>query len=541
MRTIISLCLACSLFASVSTAVSAANAVLVHGVVNSGVVGHTGYYTYHYDSGRTGWNPNETALTDTNVASSRFGLVRTFPTDGVVYAQPLYVPNLPVASGSHNVAIIATENDSVYAYDADTGALIWHRGFTDPSNGVTAVSPASVGYCDQIAPTIGISSTPVVDPKTLTLYVVDKIQVTQNGTTTYHNRLHALDLHTGADRIAPADIGGSVKLSDGTVDTFAAKWQQNRAGLVLANGSVYVGFGSSCDQNAKAVHGWMFAYATSHLTLDKIFNTTTTAASSYLGSIWQSTYAPAVDSAGSLYFTTGNGAFDAARGGRDYGESVLRTTSQLAVADYFAPSNEAALSNSDEDVGSTGVMLVPDSSGSKTPLAISGVKSGTLYLLDRGALGEFNPKGDKVIQELALSSGGGDALYGGPAYYPGYVYWGTSDAPMDALALTVAPTAHLSLASHTANNFNGEGGEIPAVSSNGMRAGTAIVWATSRPPHGSFVTLYAYDATNLAKMLFAGQGGRWEASAGAFLTPTIADGHVFVGGAGYGVAEFGLH
>jgi len=503
------------------------------------VTGHTGYYTYHYDGGRTGWNPSETSLTTTTVGSSHFGYVRHFVADSVVYAQPLYVPNLGVGNTTHNTVIFATENDSVYAYDADTGAALWHRSFTDPANGVTAVSIASVNNCSQITPTIGISSTPVIDPSTQTLYVVDKVQVTQKGTTTYHTQLHALALASGADKLTAAEIAGSVKRSDATVDTFAAQYQQNRPGLVLTGGTVYVGFGSSCDENGDSVHGWMFGYGASNLHGNFIFNTTASSTSSNLGSIWQSTYAPAADSAGNLFFTTGNGSFNAQNGGADYGESVLRTTPQLKVAGYFAPYNEASLSNSDEDVGSVGIMLIPNSSGSKTPLAVSGAKSGTLYLLNQNHLGEFSPSGDKVLQEIKI--GGGGSLFGGPAYYANHVYWGSSDQPMKSFALTVSPAPKLTFQSQTTNNFNGEGGEIPAVSSHGTTAGTAIVWATSRPPTGSNVTLYAYDATNLGKMLFAGAAGKWQAADGAFLTPTVVDGHVFVPGAGYGVAEFGLH
>jgi len=504
------------------------------------VTGHTGYYTYHYDGGRTGWNPHETALTTATVGPSHFGYVRHLLGDSVVYAQPLYVPNLQIGSATHNTVIFATENDSVYAYDADTGAALWHRTFLDPAHGVTAVSIASVNNCAQITPTIGVSSTPVIDPSTQTLYVVDKIQIAQNGTTTYHTQIHALALTSGGDKLTPAEIAGSIKRSDGSVDTFAARYQQNRPGLVLANGMVYVGFGSSCDEDGNAVHGWMFGYGASNLHRNFIVNTTASNTSSSLGSIWQSTYAPAVDSSGNLYFTTGNGSFNAQNGGADYGESVLRTTSQLAIRDYFAPYNEASLSNSDEDVGSVGVMLIPNSSGSKIPLAVSGVKSGTIYLLNQNKLGEFNASGDNVVQKIYIGNGG-DSLFGGPAYYANHVYWGSADQPMQSFALAVSPAPKLTFQSQTTNKFNGEGGEIPAVSSNGTTAGTAIVWATSRPPTGSNVTLYAYDATNLAKMLFSGAVGTWRATDGAFLTPTIADGHVFVPGAGYGVAEFGLH
>jgi hypothetical protein len=504
------------------------------GAPASATAGHTGYYTYHYDNNRTGWNPKETALTVSTVASSNFGLVRTLAADSVVYAQPLYVPNVKVGSVTHNLVFIATENDSLYAYDADTGSLVWKRSFITPSTGVTAVPITSVDNCNQITPTIGISSTPVIDSTTNTIYIVDKTLLTSGGTKSFRNFLHAVNIANGEDRASASEVGGSVSIAGGGVDTFADQWQQNRAGLVLANGDIYVGFGSSCDDNPSVTHGWLFAYNKSTLKNTAIFNTTTTSASDYLGSIWQATYAPAADSSGNIYLGTGNGAFDAPAGGKDYGEAVLRLSPSLQVNDYFSPSNESDESDADQDIGSVGVMLVP---GTSPQLAISGIKSGTMYLLDGANLGGFHSP-DEVLQEVQLEKADG-ALYGGPAYYNGYVYWGAGGQPMEAFGLTTSP-AKLTFQTETSNSFPGEGGEIPSVSSNGTNAASAVVWATTRPNQGSTIKLYAYQATNISKMLFAGSVGTWEAEGDAFLTPTIADGHVFVGGAGYGVAEFGL-
>jgi len=501
----------------------------------SATTGHTGYYTYHFDNDRTGWNPNETSLTQASVSSSLFARIRTLGADSVVYAQPLYVPNVIVGGVSHNLVLIATENDTLYAYDADTGKSVWARSFIQPSRGSTAVSISSVGNCNQITPTIGISSTPVVDSSTLTLYLDDKSQLTAGGSTTYHDYVRAIDLTTGHDRVQPAEVGGSVAIAGGGTDVFQDQWQQNRAGLALANGNVYVGFGSSCDENASVTHGWLFAYNASTLKTTAIFNTTTTSADDYLGSIWQATYAPAVGPSGNIYIATGNGAFDAAAGGTDFGESVVRLDPSLQVLDYFSPSDEADQSNNDQDIGSVGVMLVP---GTNPQVAISGIKSGVMYVLYGANLGGFHST-DQVPQEVTLENAD-NSLYGGPAYYNGSVYWGASNQPMEAFALTTSPSAKLTYTSETSNSFGGEGGEIPGVSSNGTKAGTAIVWATTRPSQGSMIQLYAYNATNLSHMLYAGTVGPWEAEGDAFLTPTIADGHVFVGGAGYGVAEFGL-
>jgi hypothetical protein len=502
----------------------------------------TGYYTFHYDNNRTGWNPNETALTTASVASGHFRRLRLLQTDSVVYAQPLYAPGITVNGVKHNLVIIATENDTVYAYDADTGARVWFRQFTNPAAGITAVSTSSVGGCNQITPTIGISSTPVIDPTTNTLYLDAKIQVSSGGTNptySYHHMIHAISLANGADRVAPVEVKATVKLDDGTSLPFYPQFQQNRPALLLSGGVVYVGFGSSCDGSALIVHGWVFGYDRTTLRNVSVLNTARSSKNSYLGAIWQSTYGLAADALGNVYFATGNGSFDADSGGSDYGESIVRATSNLTIADYFSPYDEGTQSNDDEDIGSVGVMLLPNFTGSSAHLAISGIKSGTMYLLDRDNLGKFNSSADRSLQDVTLSQSG-YSLYGGPAYYNGYVYWGAADQPMKAFSLSLGTHPALTLRSQTTNGFPGEGGEIPSVSSNGTVAGSAVVWATTRPGEGGIIYLYAYDARNLAKTLWIGPVGTWSAQAGAFLAPAIADGHVFVGGSGHAVAEYGL-
>jgi hypothetical protein len=496
----------------------------------------TGYYTYHFDNYRLGWNAKETTLTAASV-HSHLRLVRLLATDSVVYAQPLYAPGIVVNGVKHNLAILATENDSVYAYDADTGARVWVRAFARPSAGVTAVSPSSVNNCNQITPTIGISSTPVIDPTTNTLYVLPKLQVTRGNTTTYYHILHAISLSNGADRVAPVAVHATVKLGDGTTQSFDDQWQQNRPGLLLSNGMVYAGFGSSCDSLGSTVHGWIFAWNAKTLGLAAVLNTATSSASSQLGAVWQATYALAADSTGNVYFATGNGSFDADSGGSDFGESIVKTTPNLVVSDYFSPFDESNLSNGDQDMGSVGVMLLPNFSGSNFHLAVSGIKSGVMYLLDRDNMGKFNASADRSLQDVTIEKSY-DSLYGGPAYYSTFVYWGGGNQPMGAYKLQLGTHPSLTLTSQTSNSFPGEGGEIPAVSSNGTVPGSAVVWATTR---GNPIYLYAYDARNLSTTLYSGEVGQWDASGGAFLTPTVADGHVFVGGSGYSVAEFGVN
>jgi hypothetical protein len=496
-----------------------------------------GTYTYHHDNSRTGWNQNETVLTVANVASKSFGLVGTLPTDSVVYAEPLFVPGVTIGGVAHDLVIAVTENDTAYAFDAQSGKELWKHSALGPHQ--TAQPISSVNNCPQITPSIGISSTPVVDTTTQSLYFVAKIADASGSQTTYHAQLHSLALTTGAENRPVAQIGGAVKLSNGSTATFGPQWQQQRPGLLLDKGVVYVGFGSSCDENAGSVFGWMFAYNATSMKRVALFNTETEYIASnpyYLGSIWQGTYAPAADEAGNIYFATGNGAFDAnVAGGRNYGESVLELTPGLTVADSFTPYNEASLTQGDEDVGSAGVMLVPQNLTGSSHLAVAGGKNGEIFLMNRDALGGYTAGGpDKVYQEIA---GPTYALYGGPALYDHTVYYGFNGQPLVAYALTTSPQPKLTATSQTASSI---GGVIPAVSSNGTNAGTAVLWATSQVGQGSTFSLMAYDATNLGHLLFSGAAGVWNAQAQNFLTPTIGNGRVFVPGAGNGVAVFGL-
>ncbi|MBD5656631.1 MAG: hypothetical protein IAI50_15845, partial [Candidatus Eremiobacteraeota bacterium] len=360
-----------------------------------------------------------------------------------------------------------------------------------------------------------------------------------NGTTTYHAQLHSLDLASGSENRTAAEIAGSVKLSNGSTAKFVPQWQQQRPGLLLDRGVVYVGFGSSCDEQAGTVFGWMFAYDPTSMKQLGLFNTATDYIASnpyYLASIWQGTYAPAADDAGSIFFATGNGAFDANRtGGHNYGESVLHLTPELAVQDFFTPYNQAELSENDQDVGSAGVMLVPSNLSGTYRLAVAGGKNGTIFLMNRDSLGGYTPNGpDKVYQEIA---GPVYALYGGPALYDHTIYYGYSGQPLTAYALTTSPKPQLTASSKTSATI---GDVIPAISSNGTTAGTAVLWAVNHVGQGSTLSLLAYDATNLGHLLYSGSAGTWNAHASDFLTPTIGNGRVFVPGAGNGVAVFGL-
>jgi hypothetical protein len=305
---------------------------------------------------------------------------------------------------------------------------------------------------------------------------------------------------------------------------------------LLSQGRVYVAFTPMCDGPKLAGHGWLFAYHASDLSPAGLFATTTDVnATEYRAGIWQSTFGLGGDQNGSVYCATANGAFDAYPAGNNYGDTVLRLGSDLTVKDYFTPYNEATLEQHDYDFGSGGVMLLPNQPGSYPHLAVAAGKSTAIYLLNRDNLGKFTPSGpDRVLQALAFS---GVGVWGGPAYFADatgtFVYYALEGGPLVAYRLSTSPSPRLAAASQSPNLFPGVGGTTPAVSSSGPTAGTGIVWATTRPDHSSTnpIALYAYDADDLSRILFAGTVGPWTYPKGSpFLTPTIANGKVFVGG-----------
>jgi outer membrane protein assembly factor BamB len=501
------------------------------------------YLTYHYDALRTGWNSSETLLTDANVGSSGFGELFSIPVDGFVYAQPLYVAGLTVNGQAHNVLYIVTENDSLYAFDADTGVKLWKRTFTDPAHGITPV-PESVVGANDISPVIGITSTPVIDSSTGTLYLEATTQKVSGSTTTFAHHLYAVALDTGANRVAPVNIMATITRTDGSKFSFDPLWDLQRPSLLLSGGLVYIGFGSHNDIRPSYSHGFIFAYDATTLHKVAVFCTTIDLASVYYGSLWAAGYGPAADANGNVYFATGNGPFDADLSGRDYGDTVLRMKPNLTVGDYFTPFNQSILNMRDKDLGGGGVMLLPDQSGSFPHLAVLTGKGGTLYLLDRDNLGGYvNGGPDHVLQELPDGVG---LLRGGPAYFNGpagpTVYFGGDGRQMQAFALSTMPSPQLTVTSHTTLKM-GVGGDIPVVSSNGTMAGTGIVWSIARPNNPAITPVYlrAFDATNLGNMLFQGTVGTWtNASSQPFLAPTVINGKVYLGMPN-SVVVFGLH
>jgi hypothetical protein len=496
----------------------------------------SGVLTYHNDNLRTGQNVNETILTPANVTSSKFGKLFALPVDGQVFAQPLYMPAVMVGSQVHDLVFVATQHDSVYAWDANTfsSTPLWQTSFINPSAGVTTVPCAEAasgqGDCSTITPEFGITSTPVIDSSTGTLYVVAHTKEVVGTTTNYVYRLHALSITTGAEKFGgPVVLKASVSTTSGTINLVPIQHMQ-RPGLLLVNGVVYIGFGSHGDQSPW--YGWLLGYNASTLKQVMVFNT---APNGQGGAIWQSGCAPAADANGNIYVITGNGAFTANSGGVDYGDSILKLNTNGTVADYFTPTDQMALNNSDDDLGSGGHIVIPDQTGTFPHLLIGAGKQGVIYSVNRDNMGKFNPGGNQNIQSLAAltsgpSSGG---LFGCPAYWNENVYFVAWNDNVTAFHLSNGTVALTSM-STTRLAFPGA---TPTVSANGTSNG--IVWIIqANVPNDTILTtvpaavLRAYDATNVAVELYdSTQAGTRDTAGGAvkFAVPTVANGKVYVG------------
>ena len=488
---------------------------------------NTDVTTYRDDAARTGANLTESVLTPANVNSSSFGLLRVLSVDGKVDAQPLYLSHLTIAGAAHNVVFVATENDSVYAFDAQTGATLWHVSVLGSGE-----TPSDDRGCGQITPEIGITSTPVIDKSAGPHGAIFVVAMSKNSAN-YYQRLHALDLTTGAELFeGPTTINPTYSSSAGGLKTFTPGQYAERAALLLENHTIYTSWTSHCD--IQPYSGWVVAFSESTLAETAVINV---AANSDAGpSIWMSGGGLAADSAGNIYAVTANGAFDTAlsSGGMpqngDYGNSFLKLSTaggSLAVADYFAPSDEVTESAADVDLGSGGAMLLPDvtdSGGVVRHLLVGAGKDGRLYVLNRDNMGKFSSSGNSIWQELdGLFANG---VFSTPAYFNGTLYYGEIGATLKAFPVTGAKVSSLP-ASESGTQFPYPG-TAPAVSANGTSNG--IVWAVA---NGSTAVLHAYDATDLTHELYnstQAAGGRDNFGAGnKFITPTIADGMVFVG------------
>ena len=513
--------------------------------------------TYHNDNGRTGRNLNETGLTPANINWAGFGKLFSYPVDGYVYAQPLYMSNVFIGGVTHNVVFVATEHNSVFAFDADNpdpgsnGGLLWQASFIDPATGVTTVPQPDVLSRD-VVPEIGITGTPVIDDSTATLYVVVKTKETGDGSTHYIQRLHALDITSGTERSGspvviadtifdngiytyvsgPSVSGTGAGSVSGTV-YFNALRQHHRSGLVLSGGVVYAAWASHGDNGP--YHGWVIAFDASTLQQRAVLNITPNGG---LGGIWMGGGALAADADGSIYFSTGNGTFNQVLPpngrGPAYGDSVLKlsTTAGLAVADFFTPFNQADLERVDADLGSGGVTLLPDQAGPQPHLMVATGKEGKVYLIDRDNLGGYQrcgPTCDDVVQVLPAGTVAGGS-YDTPAYFNGQIYYQGARDFMKAFQVTDGRLSTNPVS--RSNSVFGFTGSTPSISANGNS--DAIVWALQVNAFGTGgpAILHAYDATDLAIELYASsQTGLRDQLDGAvkFTTPTVANGKVYAG------------
>ena len=475
--------------------------------------------TAQYDNARTSATLHETVLTPANVNPAHFGKIFSFAVDGDVYAQPLYLQRVEVpGKGTHNVVFIATEHDSVYAFNAEgaPSSPLWRVNFLNSPAGVATV-PARDVACPFIAPEIGITPTPAMDLQTGTLYVLARTKESGGAFSSvrYVQKLHALAITTGAEK-----FGGPVEIKAPSFDPLR---ELPRAALLLANGQVYLTWGSSCDVGP--YHGWVMAYDARTLAQTAVFNTSPDAGES---GIWQSDNGPAADEQGNVFTATGNGKFSAAAHGRDYGDTLLKlglVNRSFNVLDYFTPFNEKDLNRQDHDLGSGGPLLLPPQPDAPSGLVLVGGKDGDLYVLERGHLGKFQESGNtRAVQVIHFR----DGIYAAPAYWNGRVY---ILARRDYLSAFTLDHGNLTGKIMGEQRFH-DSGATPAISANGSANG--IVWLIETKEWNGAdqpAILHAYDAANVARELYTSEKNSARDRAGLtlrFTTPTVAGGRVYV-------------
>lgn len=487
--------------------------------------------TSQYDNLRSGATLTEKMLTPRNVNSRQFGKLGAFKVDGPVYAQPLYVPNLDIpGKGSHNVLYVATEHDSVYAFDADRPGSepLWQVSFLDRKRSIEPVRGYDV-QCPFIRPEVGITSTPVIDMRTGTLFLLARTRINHNMVPNeYFQHLHALAITTGAEKFGgPKLIDASVPgkgtgSSDGQVK-FNPLRDNPRASLLLVNTNVILTWASSCDVGA--YHGWVMAYDAATLAQKAVLNVTPDGAE---GGIWASDTGPAADAAGNIFVPTGNGTFDAASGGRDYGDSVLKLDAKtLAISDYFTPFNQQKLSDEDADLGSSGPTLLPDQPGPHPHVLLQPTKGGSVYVIDRDQMGKFQRGRNAILQQIKLP---GQGAYGAMAYWNGHVYFAASD---DVLRDYQVTGGSLKQVARSTRPLFQNPGATPAVSANGKA--NAVVWAiATRTWNGDEhpAILYAFDATNVSQPIYSSEENFARdraALATRFVVPVVVNGRVYFG------------
>ncbi|HYM75743.1 MAG TPA: hypothetical protein VE377_07175 [Candidatus Dormibacteraeota bacterium] len=489
--------------------------------------------TYHVDNNRTGWNSHETVLTPANVGSSSFALLNNVTLDDQVDGQPLYVPGVNITTGSsqgkHDVVYVATEGNTIYAIDAESGSILLSPNFGKP-----VARPLG---CGNNGPNVGINSTPVIDSTSNTLYVLIYTQDTSGPA----YRIHALDLGSLTDKVTPQLVVASHTLLDGSTFNFNATYQRQRPGLLLANGNVYAGFGSFCDFSANLSRGWLLGWSTGSLTplpANQIFDTQVSAPNSFfLTAIWMSGYGLAADDSGNILFVTGNSDYSGTTydGVSNIQESVVKVSSNLStVLDLFTPKNQASLDQGDIDFGSGGAMVIPDQPGSTPHMAVAAGKIGSMFLMNEDKLGGYSTQKNNVLGGYGIGN-----CWCGPSYFVD---------PSDGIGRVVSSGGHtvavwkiqtsprpalIKLSSSPSIVGLQNPGFFTSISSNGTAS--PIIWALSHPTTGSGhpLFLYAFDPESVSggvmQQLLKIQAGAWPNTGGnSNLVPVVVNGEVFV-------------
>lgn len=482
----------------------------------------TGVLTYHNDNLRTGQNLAETSLTPSNVNATQFGLLFTAKVDGQIYAQPLYVPAVAIPGrGTHNIVIVVTENDSVYAFDADTaGSPLWQTSLL--SNGATAIPSKDTG-CGDLSPQIGSTSTGVIDPATNTLFVT---AATKESDGSYVYRLHALDIANGSEPRSPVVIEGSVPSTGpnatGGQISLSAFYNNQRSALLLDNGIVYMAFSSHCDFGN--YNGFVLGYNETSLSQVALYSVNPNGTDA---GIWMSGGGLATDASGDIYLATGNGTFDASTGGPDYGDSFIRLTpagKSFTVNTYFTPSDQSSLSSADQDLGSGAMLLLPDQTTLPKHLALGMGKEGVLYLVNRDAMGGYQAGaggGDNVVQRISGFGG----MFSTPAYFNNDIYITPASASSQQFTLSNGMLSNAPV--QTSSMGFSWPGATPSISADGSANG--IVWMIGDVRN--VAVLYALDASNISNELYDSSQNTGRDAAGPynkFAVPTVASGKVYV-------------
>jgi hypothetical protein len=494
--------------------------------------GQTSITTYHYDNNRSGWNQNESVLTPANVRRKSFGLLQMVRLDDQVDAQPLVVPGVQITKGkyqgTHDVVYVASEGNTIYAIDVHSGTVLLSPKFGTP-----------VSYplgCNNNGPNVGITSTPVIDPSSNTLYVM--IYMQEKSGPAYH--LHALDLGSLTDKVKPRLVTASHPLNDGTQFNFNATYQRQRPGLLLTNGSIYAGFGSFCDYGANLSRGWLLGWTAGTLepfaSNQLLDQQATDPDDFFLSSIWMSGYGPATDDEGNILFVTGNSDYSGTTydGVTNIQESVIKISPALTtVLDLFTPYDWPQLDQGDIDFGSGGVLVLPDQPGPIPHLAVAAGKEGNMFLMNEDNLGGYSQSQNNVLGTYAI--GGcwcGESYFVDPSDGAGRVVSSGNNQVIVWKVQTSPTVALVQVTQASVTSGSQSPGFFTTISSNGDK--DPIIWALSRPPDisGTPIQLFALNPQSSGgtmKTLFSRTAGSWPNLTGnANLIPVVANGQVFV-------------